>query len=152
MFIHDICATLERENIPYAIVGGCAVALHGALRGTIDVDIITQWTLQNLEKIEKAFKELGLFPLLPINSKSIFSLRDEYVKNRNMIAWNFYDPKNPANQVDILINYDLKNAETDTIMTSSGSIKILSLKDLISMKKASGRKQDLEDVKALENL
>jgi hypothetical protein len=69
-----------------------------------------------------------------------------------MIAWNFYDPKNPAKQVDIIISYDLRSAHTQTITTSAGKAKVLSLKDLIAMKKASGRPQDLEDVKALENL
>ncbi len=75
------------------------------------------------------------------------------MKERNLIAWNFYDPSNPLNQVDIIINYDLKNSShIKTVRTASGKIPILALKDLIKMKKASGRPQDLEDVKALENL
>jgi len=152
MFIHDICKILDRAKVPYAIVGGYAVALHGVVRGTIDVDIAIKWTLKNLKGVEKAFKEIGLVSLLPIDSNNLFNFREEYIQNRHMIVWNFYDPKNPINQVDIIINYDLKNAETKIITTSSGKIRVLSRKDLIAMKKASGRPQDLEDVKALENL
>lgn len=152
MFIYDICKILDKAKIPYAIVGGYAVALHGVLRGTIDIDIAINWTLKNLKSVEKAFKEIGLISLLPIDSDNLFRFRDEYIQNRNMIAWNFYHPKNPTHQIDIIINYDLKKAKTKTITTSSGKIRILSRQDLIAMKKASGRPQDLEDVKALESL
>ncbi len=152
MFIHDVCAALDNAKIPYAIVGGYAVALHGALRGTIDIDIAIRWTQKNLEKVERAFKKLGLVSLLPIDSNSLFHFRDEYIQKRHLIAWNFYDPSNPVNQVDVIINYDLKNAGTKTIYTYSGKVRVLSREDLIAMKKAAGRPQDLEDVKALENL
>lgn len=152
MFVHDICTTLDNAKIPYAIVGGYAVALHGAIRGTIDIDIVIHWTLKNLEKVENALKEIGLVSLLPIDSNSLFHFRDEYIQKRHLIAWNFYDPNNPINQVDIIINYDLKNARIKTINTYSGKVKVLSRNDLIAMKKASGRPQDLEDVKALESL
>lgn len=152
MFFQDVCKALNTADISYAIVGGYAVALHGAIRGTIDIDIAIRWTLKNLEKIETILKKMGLISLLPIDSKSLFHFRDEYIQNRHLIAWNFYDPKNPINQVDIIINYDLKNAHTKTIKTAYGPVKVLAKRDLIAMKKESGRPQDLEDVKALEKL
>lgn len=153
MFIHDVCAALDQAKIPYAVVGGYAVALHGAVRGTVDIDIVIQWSLKNLQNAERALKKMGLRSLIPINSESLFHFRDEYINERNLIAWNFYDPSNPLNQVDIVINYDLKKApHVKTVNTASGKIRILSLNDLIEMKKASGRPQDLADVKALESL
>lgn len=152
MFIHDVCHALAHAKIPYAIVGGYAVALHGAMRGTVDIDIVIRWTLKNLEKVEKTLNKLGLVSRIPVSADNLFHFRNEYIQNRNLIAWNFYDPNNPLNQVDIIISYDLKNATVKTINTSSGKVKVLSLNDLIVMKKASGRPQDLEDVKSLESL
>lgn len=152
MFIHEVCAALNEAKVPYAVVGGYAVALHGVVRGTVDVDIAIEWTLKNLENVEKAFKDIGLVSFLPIDARNLFLFRNEYMQNKNLVAWNFYQPMNPARQVDIIINFDLKNASTKSIKTSSGNIKVLSKQDLISMKKASGRPQDLEDVKALEAL
>jgi len=152
MFIHEVCKALEKAKIPYAVVGGYAVALHGAVRGTIDIDIVINWTLENLRKIEITLNQLGLISQLPINSESVFNFRDEYIQNRHLIAWNFYDPKNLTHQIDIIINYDLKNGHTETIKTNLTNIKLLSIKDLIKMKTLSGRRQDLEDVKALEKL
>jgi hypothetical protein len=153
MFIHDVCLVLEKAEVPYAIVGGYAVALHGAIRGTIDVDVVIEWSLKNLQTTEKAFKQIGLISLIPITAENLFHFREEYIQNRNLIAWNFHDPSNPLNQVDIIVNYDLKSAnKTKLIKSPSGTIRILSLNDLIKMKKASGRPQDLEDVKALSSL
>ena len=74
------------------------------------------------------------------------------MQNRNLIGWNFYNPDNPAEQVDIVINFDLKGKKLDDISTPQGTIRILSKKDLIKMKQASGRPQDLEDVRALKRL
>ena len=155
MFIQSVCSALEEAKVPYAIVGGYAVALHGVIRGTVDVDVdvAIQWSLNNLQNAENAFKRIGLVSLIPITAEIVFRFRDEYIQNRNLIAWNFYDPSNPLNQVDLVINYELKDAhDTKKIETFLGSIRILSLNELIKMKEASGRPQDLEDVKALKNL
>jgi len=153
MFIQNVCCALDEANVSYVIVGGYAVALHGVIRGTVDVDIAIQWSLENLQCAEKALRGIGLVSLIPITAETLFQCRDEYIQSRNLIAWNFYDPSNPINQVDIVINYDLKEAHhTKRVKTSLGIIPILALNELIKMKEASGRSQDLADVKALKNL
>ncbi len=103
-------------------------------------------------KTEEALQTMGLVSRIPVDAKNIFTFRDEYIQNKQLIAWNFYDPIHPINQVDIIINYSLEGSSTKTIKTSDGKIKILSQDALIAMKKASGRPQDLEDVKSLEQL
>jgi|GEM_PF-5334463 len=40
--------TEGRIVISKALLGGYAVALHGA-RGTVDIDIVLRWTLRDLE-------------------------------------------------------------------------------------------------------
>lgn len=153
MFIHDVCAAFDEAGVLYAIVGGYAVALHGAFRGTTDIDIALHWTLANLEKAAEALKKLGLVSSIPVDAKNIFHFREEYIQNRNLIAWNFYNPSNPLIQIDIIIAYNLKDKkQTKIIHTHSGSICILAKDELIKMKKQSGRQQDLEDIKALESL
>ena len=42
VFLLKVASTLNKSQVPYAIVGGQAVALHGAVRGTIDIDLITK--------------------------------------------------------------------------------------------------------------
>jgi hypothetical protein len=152
MFISKICNILNENKIPYAIVGGYALALHGAPRGTIDIDFIIKWNLKNLKKTEEIFKKLNLISRIPVTAKEIYNFKDEYIKNKNLIAWNFYNPKNLNEQVDIIISENLEDYKTKKIKTNFGNIIIISLKDLIKMKKKSNRPQDIEDIKALKRL
>ena len=89
---------------------------------------------------------------LPVSAPEVFSYRDEYIRNRNLIAWNFYNPRDLTEQVDIIISEDLKGKKTQRIETADGPVRVLSRQDLIAMKRASGRPQDLEDVRALERV
>jgi len=149
-FLHRICAALEARNVRYAIVGGHAVALHGAVRGTVDVDVALVWNLDTVRRAQAALEDLGLESRLPIGAEDVVRFRDEYIERRNLIDWNFRHPDNPAEQVDIVINYDLKGKRLKTLETAHGRVRILGLRDLIAMKTAAGRPQDVEDVKALE--
>jgi hypothetical protein len=47
---------------------------------------------------------------------------------------------------------DLAGKRTISVQTRAGAIRVLSRKDLIAMKRASGRPQDLADADALEKL
>ena len=100
----------------------------------------------------QALGECGLVSRSPIGAQDVYHFRDEYIRNRNLIAWNFYNPQAQAEQVDLLINYDLGEQKTKAIKTTGGSVKVLNIDDLIAMKRASGREQDLKDVQALEKL
>ena len=55
-------------------------------------------------------------------------------------------------QVKIVISYDLKGRKTRRIELPGGPVAILAIRDLIEMKRESGRPQDIEDVAALESL
>lgn len=152
LFIEKLCKGLAESGVRYAIVGGYAVALHGAVRGTMDVDIAVNWDLSTLRKTEAVLIGLGLNSRLPISAEDVFRFRDEYVNKRRMIAWNFYDPQNLANQVDVIITFDMKGRKRKQLQTPAGTVYVLNIEDLIRMKRDSGRKQDIEDAEALEKL
>jgi hypothetical protein len=128
------------------------VALHGAVRGTVDIDVAIAWGRKSLSSTEKAMNEIGLVSRLPITADDIFNFRKEYIENRNLTAWNFYNPNDLSIQVDIIISYDLKGKRTKRIQLADGPIQILDLRELIKMKRESARPQDIEDVQALERL
>lgn len=151
-FLSRVSNALDGAGVHYALVGGYAVALHGAVRGTVDIDLVLRWTLRDLEAAETALTSLGLVSRLPVTAVSVFGFRDEYIRNRNLIAWNFYNPQDPSEQLDIVISEDLKGKRRIRVETMDGPVQVLSRKDLIAMKRASGRPQDLADVEALEKL
>lgn len=152
LFVEKVCQSLAAHGVRYALVGGYAVALHGAVRGTVDIDVVIDWTLKALRKTESALNSLGLVSRLPLSADDVFAFRDEYVKNRNLIAWNFHNPADISQQVDVVITYDLTGKRRYRVQTASGPLFLLAKEDLLDMKKASGRPQDLADVAALERL
>ncbi len=151
-FLSRLCHAFAAKGLRYAVVGGHAVALHGAVRGTVDIDIALAWNLKSLRAAEQALTEIGLVSRLPVEADDVFRFRDEYVRNRNVIAWNFYNPHDLTEQVDIVITYDLKGKRRRRVNTADGPVYILSRSDLIAMKRSGGRPQDLEDADALEKL
>ncbi len=152
MFIQRIIQSLNQHKVPYALVGGYAVALHGAIRGTVDVDLVIRLEKAQFRKLEQAMEQLGLQPRLPVTAEEVFDFREEYIRNRNMVAWSFMNPKNPLETVDILITEDLRDLKTVTKQVGKLAIQVASIADLIAMKHKAGRPQDLEDIRALERL
>lgn len=151
-FLERVCSAFNSAKLSYAVVGGHAVALHGAVRGTVDIDFVINWNKKTIVNAERTLNSIGLESRLPINAEDVFLYQKEYIENRNLIAWSFYNPKDLSEQVDILINYDLSGEKTDSIVLANAKVQVLKISSLIRMKKASGRPQDLEDVAALEQL
>ena len=151
-FLERVCDALNQSGVRYLLVGGYAVSLHGAIRGTLDIDVALRWTKHDLLKAEDALQKIGLVSRLPVTALDVFEYRDEYIRNRNLIAWNFYNPGDPSELLDIIINFDAKGKRAIYKQLSTTSVPVLNIKDLIDMKKMSGRPQDIEDIKALEKL
>ncbi len=150
-FLVRVCHALQHQSVNYALVGGHAVALHGAVRGTIDIDLVIEFTLENLKTTEQVFKSLGLSSHLPLSAEYIFTHRETLIKERNLIAWSFISLENPLEVVDLIISFDLQNQMVVEKNLASGQVlRVLSKEDLITMKRASGRPQDLADVTALQ--
>ena len=150
--LERVCAALRCASVDYAIVGGHAVALHGAVRGTIDIDLVLQWSERTLRQAELALNRIGLVSRLPVGAEDVFANREDYMQSRHLLAWNFHNPDDPSEQVDIIIGYDLATMRTERMELPGGPVEVLSVDDLIAMKRDSGRPQDLEDVRALERL
>jgi hypothetical protein len=152
MFVLRVCNALSEAGVSHALAGGYAVALHGAVRGTMDVDLVIRLKRADFEKAEAALKRMGLKPRLPVTATEVFNFREEYIRNRNLIAWSFSNPANPAEVVDILVTEDLDQCETVKIKVAGHRLSVLSVPDLVRMKTKAGRPQDIEDVAALRKL
>lgn len=152
MLLVRLAAALDAGKVPYALVGGYAVALHGVVRGTVDIDLVLDFRLKHFEGAEAALRSIGLTPRLPVTAAEVFRFREEYVANRNLTAWSFVNAADPSEIVDVILTHDLAGLKTKGVRVQGRTIKIVAIDDLIRMKKAAGRPQDLEDVKALRSL
>lgn len=152
MWIEQLIDALERHRVKYAIVGGYALALHGVVRGTVDIDLVLKISRKNYQNAEKALMELGLTSRLPVNADDVINFREEYIRSRNMTAWNFTNSQDPTRIVDIIISEDLNDMKAEKIKAGERTLHVLSIRDLIRMKRKSGRPQDIQDIEALEKL
>ena len=152
MFIVRVVEAFDRSRVPYAIVGGYAVALHGAVRGTVDLDLVIRLKAADFRKTEILLLGLGLRPRLPVTASEVFQFRDEYIRNRNMRAWTFVNPERPSEVVDVILTEDLSRMKIVKVEVQGQVLRLASIADLIRMKQGTGRPQDEEDVKALRRL
>ena len=152
MFLLEVCSALNTADVDYAVVGGYAVALHGAVRGTMDVDIVVHLSEASFEATERALKSLGLSGRLPVTASQVSMYREEYIRERNLTAWSFCDVADPSRLVDIIITYDTTPIPYDTVDINGVDVRVLERLALIEMKRLAGRPQDLEDVRALESI
>jgi hypothetical protein len=152
MFLLQLIEALDNNRIRYALVGGYAVALHGVVRGTVDVDLAIRINKGEFRKTEKALNGLGLKSLLPVTADDVFTYREEYIRNRNMKAWSFVNPDKAGEVVDILITEDASGLKTVTKTIASRKVRVAAIPELIRMKTGTGRPQDEVDIKALKEL
>ena len=143
-----IVAALNANDVAYVIVGGLAVAAHGVVRATRDVDLVPEPSAENLDRLAATLADLGAeHPIdgtlsgaalaRPVSFKLRTRFGDAQVLNR-MPAVPAYAQLRPA-----AISVDL----------GDGAIAVVcSLADLRAMKIASGRPRDLVDVAELDDL
>lgn len=146
MFVLDVVAELSRRKIKFALVGGYALALHGIVRATMDVDIVIGLTPKALLEAEAALTALGLTSRIPVKASEVAEFRREYIENRNLIAWSFVDFKNPTRQVDLLIVLGVDDIDVEKVSFGGKSIPVASLEDLLKMKLVSNRPEDQSDI------
>ena len=149
MFVLDVTSELARRKIAFALVGGYALAMHGIVRATMDVDLVIGLSQKSLVAAEKSMRALGLTSRLPVSALEIAKFRKEYIKNRNLIAWSFVDFKDPTRQVDLLIVLGIDEIEVERISFGGKSLPVASLKSLLEMKLMANRPEDQLDIQRL---
>ncbi len=158
MFISELFSALEAAGVEYAVVGGVAVNIHGVPRMTYDVDIVVSTTEASLRRCREVLERLGLQCRLPFSLESIADLskRKELESDRNLVAVTFTDPGNPLREVDVLVAPSL---DPDGIVARAVrrtadalSVRVVSLEDLLTMKRSSNRAKDRADIEHLERI
>jgi predicted nucleotidyltransferase len=158
VFIRDLLKALADAQVPYCLVGGVAVNLHGVPRMTYDVDLVVPTTTEALQLVEAVLLGLGLQCRLPLRLSALAdeALRIEYRDQRNLIAVTFTDPRDPLREVDILVAPPVPAEElvrrAVILQLDDIPVSVISLDDLITLKRGADREQDRADVVHLERL
>ena len=149
---------LNSEGIDYVVVGGLAVNLHGIPRMTYDLDLMIRLDRENVAKTVNKLRSLGYFPRAPVSAEDLADeeVRETWIREKNMKAFSFYSPDQPIGEIDLMIDlplaYDVIKERALIFEIGSTKVPVISLRDLIEIKKISNRKQDLSDVEHLRKL
>ena len=133
---------LHAEGIPYAVIGGMALAAHGYVRMTLDVDILL--TSEGLAQFREKLAGKGYVADFPGAAKS-FRDTETNVKIEIITAGEF-----PGDGLPKPVSFPEPEGQT----VEEDDVLIIKLENLIELKLASGlsashRMRDLADVQDL---
>lgn len=154
----EILREFQKKKVNYVLVGGIAFNLLGGYRNTLDMDILVQMTDENLRKVVTILKKAGYHAKQSVNPMGIANkkTRNDWINNKHMKVFNFYKSDKSYEEVDIVVDspIDYKQAIKGAKKIKIGTLNltVLSAKNLIKMKKISGREKDMLDIKALKLL
>ena len=153
----EVLREFQRQKVRYLLVGGLAVNFLGFPRATADMDILVDMSDANLGKIVTILKKLGYRVKQPVDPMLIADkkIREGWIKNKHLKAFNFYK-YDELKEVDIILQSPVSYAEAkkNAVKIKDGDItlSVISIKDLIRMKKKAGRDLDKLDISVLERI
>jgi len=139
----DILSVFNDLDVEYMVVGAYALAAHGLVRATGDIDLWIECSEKNSERVIKA---------LAIFGAPLSELTHEDLKTPGLIFQIGVAP----NRIDILTSIDgvefhEARSSCKKIEIENLEIPIISRTHLLQNKKASGRPKDKADIAWLEN-
>ena len=141
----ELLRVLREHNVDFLVIGGVAVAAHGYVRGTEDVDIIPEPSRANLERLLAALTTLDARQ----DSGEEMPVRldlDGLAQGGNWFLATRYGRLDLMQAGEGARSYETLREGAIVIAGTA----YVGLDDLIAMKHAAGRDLDHVDIRALE--
>ena len=140
--LQNLTHRLDEEKIPYALVGGLALAAHGFVRMTQDVDLLM--TRDGLESFKQRFLGRG-YVLAFSGAQKTFRDTETQVRIEIVITGDYPVDGKPK---------PVAFPDPSIVFTERGGMRVIPMEKLIELKLASGmsaphRLRDLADVQDL---
>jgi len=137
----ELFESCNAAKVEYVIVGGYALAHHGAPRDTRDIDLYIRPTKENSERIMAALNMFGFRPE-ELNAKDF--------QREGTFAQIGYPPVR-VNLITSIAGVTWEQADAGKVTGNYGGepVPFIGREEFIASKKAAGRRQDLADVERL---
>lgn len=148
----ELIAALARHGVDYVVIGGVATQVHGHRRTTMDLDVTPDPDPENLRRLGAALAELDARPRDAASEGAEISVSDP---ERLAIAAIVPPLLTRHGQIHILKEpkgargFDEMRERALLVDLDGTEVAIVSLDDLIRMKRAAGRPGDLDDIAVL---
>lgn len=140
---------LSEVGVDFLVIGGVAVYLQGYARFTKDLDIVYATNAANLERLAEVLVELGA-RLRGIAEDVPFVPDARTLKRTTILTLD-----TPMGSIDLLVDpagadrYEAMRERADVVDLDGATFRVVALEDLLSIKRAAGRPQDIADIDAL---
>jgi hypothetical protein len=140
----DMLRALSDEKVRFLLVGAYALAAHGLVRATMDIDI---WVMPSPENADAVLRSLARFGA-PLDNLR----KEDLLKDGNVFQIGV-----APRRIDIItsasgLEFDETYARSLEVDFEGITVRVPSVPDLIRNKKATGRTKDLADAEALEEM
>ena len=149
----ELFRALARHDVDYVTIGGIAIQAHGGQRLTQDLDVAIAASTDNIARLAKSLLDLDARILGPTRQRS------QSVPTAPLLAssdqWHLITVHGPLDILTLpahLGSFEDLWARAHKVPLGDLSIPIAHRDDLLKMKRAAGRPQDLADVQLLESL
>jgi len=137
----EFLALLNAHEVDFMIVGGYALAYHGAPRYTGDIDVFIKSDSKNAQRIIKVLEEFG-FSSLELSS-------DDFQKKDRVVQLGL-----PPVRIDIItsisgVSWEQADASKEPGMYGDVPVFYIGKNQYVANKKATGRTKDIADIEAL---
>ena len=153
----DLITALDAAEIEYVVIGGFAVAAHGYVRATKDLDVVPSPASDNLERLAGVLRDLDArlhgtgdfdaaeFPFDPLDPKQLAEGGNFLLQTRlgrlDLMQW--------VPGIEAESAYEHLSASAVSITVWGHAVSVCSKDDLVTMKRTAGRRQDLDDLSHL---
>ncbi len=141
---------LQREHVSFIVIGGAAATAHGSPRLTLDLDVVYDRHPENVEPLVSALRPFK--PTLRDAPEGLPFVWDE----RTIRSGLNFTLSTSLGALDLLGEvagggrYEDLVKETETIRVFGVDCLCVNLEALIRLKRAAGRRKDLEAIAELE--
>lgn len=137
----ELLELFNAHGVEYLIVGGYALAAHGAPRSTGDLDLFVNPTPANARRVVAALEKFGIALEIAI---------EDFIKPEQVVQLGL-----PPVRIDLVTGIDAVSwteAWAGRLPGEYGSVPThyLGRREFVTNKRASGRRKDLADLEALD--
>jgi hypothetical protein len=146
--------TLARFGVDYLLVGGMGAGAYGALRETYDFDCLAERSIENLDRLAAAMKELGarlrVEGLSDEESAALtVPLDGAWLRNQEITTW-----RTNAGDFDVLCNMPARDGtrkryedlidRAEHVEMYTSVVRVAALDDIIASKQWANRPKDID--------
>ena len=140
----SVLAVLNEHGVKFVLIGGFAAVIHGSPYLTTDVDVVPEWTKENLERLSAALDELhARIWTAGAQAGESFEHDATFLGNANM--WNLVTDHG---RLDITFvpsgttGYEDLARDSEHLEILGVDVDVAALADVIRSKEAAGREKD----------